>query len=530
MATLSPAPKMQFFDAAGEPLVGGKLYSYGAGTTTPLATYTSSAGTTTNTNPVILNSRGEAEVWLGAPLYKFKLTTATDVEIWTVDNVGGYATQTDIINLEAALAASSGSSLIGFLQSGASAITRTVQSKLRDVVSVKDFGAVGDGVTDDTAAIQAALNSGATKVTVPKGVYKTGSLTLPSWIHLVGETFEIGVGSGEGGATLLFDLGSGTALTCGDNPVIQYITFKNTAGTYEEATLTLLGTTASCIQLTGNITMDYCNFYYWYICIKVGFSCYYMRTSNIEFARCTTGYFAPDDVPYDTNIIAPISRLTDTFIAGVSAYGWRNIKIYGGSIEGYRVVAQYFNDISIFGTYFETSAPRSGCFAIDPLKPVSTVALYGCLIYTNYTARFVNMSGQPGTILSSGNIFDGIGPASGTCFYLPDSGNVSLSGDRFGNEHATTFTYVNSTAVAGGYNIIFPNLPTTNSQYAYASQALVGLKGIAMSARTSAPSASTLVLGAMMLADGNSWDPLARGYGRPYWVVWQGDRWYPVSG
>ncbi len=88
MAVLSPPPKLQFFDANGVPLVGGKLYSYAAGTTTPLATYTSASETTFNTNPIILNSRGEAEVWLGSPLYKFKLTTAADVEIWTVDNIG----------------------------------------------------------------------------------------------------------------------------------------------------------------------------------------------------------------------------------------------------------------------------------------------------------------------------------------------------------------------------------------------------------------------------------------------------------
>lgn len=87
MAALTPTAKMQFFKADGTPLVGGKLYTYTAGTTTPQTTYTDSSGGTANTNPVILDSRGEANIWLGGATYKFKLTDANDVEIWTVDNI-----------------------------------------------------------------------------------------------------------------------------------------------------------------------------------------------------------------------------------------------------------------------------------------------------------------------------------------------------------------------------------------------------------------------------------------------------------
>ena len=64
MALLSPNPKQQFFDANGQPLVGGKVYTYAAGTTTPIVTYVDAAGITTNTNPIILDSRGMANIWL----------------------------------------------------------------------------------------------------------------------------------------------------------------------------------------------------------------------------------------------------------------------------------------------------------------------------------------------------------------------------------------------------------------------------------------------------------------------------------
>lgn len=94
MASLTPIPKLQFFDANGNPLVGGKLYTYAAGTTTPLATYTDSTGTSANTNPIILDSRGEASVWLANSLYKFELRDSVDALIWTSDNIGNASSYT----------------------------------------------------------------------------------------------------------------------------------------------------------------------------------------------------------------------------------------------------------------------------------------------------------------------------------------------------------------------------------------------------------------------------------------------------
>lgn len=82
----------QFFDNNGNVLAGGKIYSYAAGTTTPLTTYTTSVGNIAQANPIILDASGRVpsgEIWLTGVSYKFVLQDSSGNLIATYDNIVG---------------------------------------------------------------------------------------------------------------------------------------------------------------------------------------------------------------------------------------------------------------------------------------------------------------------------------------------------------------------------------------------------------------------------------------------------------
>lgn len=231
MTYLAPQPKFKaFYPGTALPLIGGKLYSYIAGTTTPQNTYKDSAGTL-NANPVILNASGECDLWLGAFVYKFVLKDIFDNTIWTVDNIqsidslvaaAANATQ----NVSSVLALRSvtpsyigqqfnllGHTLPGvgggvFYYAGTVANTSSDNDGTIIVSSVggvfyqfirKDcgdlyvemFGARGDGATDDQPKIQAALNNlpfGTALFLTQGKTYRIGSaLTVPAGKSIIGK-------------------------------------------------------------------------------------------------------------------------------------------------------------------------------------------------------------------------------------------------------------------------------------------------------------------------------------------------------
>ena len=139
----------QFLDSNGNPLAGGLLYTFAAGTTTPQVTYTSSSGATANSNPIVLDSAGRVteQIWLTQGVaYKFELTTSLNTSIWVKDNIAGI----NDLNADSVV----------FVPGGAGAVPTNVQRKLRERISAFDF------MTDTQVASVQARNM-VEDVTVP---------------------------------------------------------------------------------------------------------------------------------------------------------------------------------------------------------------------------------------------------------------------------------------------------------------------------------------------------------------------------
>jgi hypothetical protein len=181
---LSPLPIQKFFDNNGEPLVGGLLFTYVAGTTTKIATYTDSTGGSTNTNPVVLDYRGEARVWLDiTKTYKFVLSPRGDTDpptkaITTVDNIAASVSYGDLT--QQFLGA-----IIWPRTTAEIAASITPSNYGYPPYNVLRYGADPTGAADSTDAFNAATAASAThtgndtiykrEVIVPGGAYKLGA-------------------------------------------------------------------------------------------------------------------------------------------------------------------------------------------------------------------------------------------------------------------------------------------------------------------------------------------------------------------
>ena len=174
MAVVTPTAKAQFIDAAGIPLAGGFLYTYAAGSTTPQATYTDSTSATANSNPIVLDSRGEANIWLSSSTYKFKLTDANNTEIWTVDNIAAPSTAlSPVFDSNVTISADGPGPALLISQAGAGAAIRVQDEADPDATPfvIDTNGNAGFGTATPANAIDVA--GGTIQVSASTGTSRT---------------------------------------------------------------------------------------------------------------------------------------------------------------------------------------------------------------------------------------------------------------------------------------------------------------------------------------------------------------------
>lgn len=186
MASLSGVSNLQVLTNAGALAAGYRLYTYSFGTTTHKTVYTDAAGLVPHTYTsdgiggqyIAIDARGElpAPLYYATGSYDLTLKTAAGATVWTrrADPIGDGSA--DVLTQLASTASTAlGDALIGVKLNATGSVARTQHAKNAESISVKDFGAVGDNVADDAAAIQAAIDY----ATSLAGTGKGGEVLMP---------------------------------------------------------------------------------------------------------------------------------------------------------------------------------------------------------------------------------------------------------------------------------------------------------------------------------------------------------------
>jgi len=180
MAALSiQVPYPVFYDRDGQPLDNGNIYIGVANldpVTNPIQVYYDEALTIPASQPLktsngyVYRNGTPAQLYVNAANFSITVKNSKNTLVYNFpDGTGIPQADASAITFTGVkgqsgfvsdLGDADGSDWVGYVPPGLGAVARSAQDKMRDFINVKDFGAVGDGVANDTAAIQAALNTG----------------------------------------------------------------------------------------------------------------------------------------------------------------------------------------------------------------------------------------------------------------------------------------------------------------------------------------------------------------------------------
>lgn len=453
MTALSIQPPFPIItDIDGQPLEDGYIWIGAANLPpigNPIAVYWDAALTQPAALPV--RTRGGYPVNAGTPA---RLYVGSDYSI-LVQNKNG----STIYSAPAATERYSGvvveisSTDVSFLQAGTGAVTRTAQSKMRDVVSVRDFGAVGDGVADDTAAIQNAINSGSKNVYLPAGTYRiTSPLTMAGGVSLIGanktgtiifkSTSTVGVGSNvarAGTRTDSYAVDAVVILTHADNDYnystqIRNLTLKK--ATYAASSYGIYAPRCSqfCFEelLIQNCNVGYYTFDSWMANLK-----------NVVVQACAIGYQHADDgsglgtgtsitfqncwANFDNTIAQPTTAFSIfglTYSSLISCAADNGIRVDGTGIYNYTFLSS-------------TGISMNGCGA------------------ENFKGGFINAQSGHVTVIET-RTFASTGVASGTIgMVYADAASVTLVGCNFATPTSPGVIY--NWVIQNGSNVMEVN-------------------------------------------------------------------------
>jgi microcystin-dependent protein len=188
----------QFFDNTGLPLNGGLIYTYQAGSTTSLATYTDINGTIANSNPIVLDSSGRLpnEVWLTYGFnYKFVVKTSAAVTLGTYDNLYGII---GVANTSTGTTIPTGMISLWYGSIGSVPVGWYLCDGTNGTPDLRDRFVVGAGSTYSVAATGGSANHTITTAEMPSHSHTaTVTVTDPSHTHMI-RTDASGTGGGSG--------------------------------------------------------------------------------------------------------------------------------------------------------------------------------------------------------------------------------------------------------------------------------------------------------------------------------------------